>query len=153
MKIIKAIKKDAGNISSLIINTINEINAKDYPKKQLEHELNCYTLPKVKEYIKDNLVFNAIEGNKIIGVVILDIKKATIKSLYIRPNKMGMGVGKKLMQFIENKARDVGIKELTLYPTKYSKKFYKKLGYKIKRVFKGTENGGFPVTDMRKKIK
>lgn len=153
MRITKAKEKDAGKISNLIKNTINKINAKDYHKKQLEHELSCYTISNVRGYIKDSLVFQAFEGNHLLGVVILDIQKKTLNSLYLKPSKIGKGFGKKLMQFIEKEAKKQGIRELTLYPTKYAEEFYKKLGYKIKRIFKGTENGGFPVTDMRKKLK
>jgi N-acetylglutamate synthase-like GNAT family acetyltransferase len=152
MKIIKASILDARKISSLIINTIKKVNSKDYHPKHLQHELSCNTFSKIKEHIKNNFVFIAIEGDNIIGVVILDADNATITSLYIKESYIGRGIGKKLMEYIEQKAKKLGVRELKLYPTKFAENFYKRIGYKIKGKFIGTLNGGFPVTDMRKKI-
>ncbi len=153
LKIRKATLKDARKISYLIRGTINKINAKGYPKKQLEYELNCYTTLKIKEYIKNNLVFCAVDKEKIIGAIVFNCKEKTLNSLYLKPTYIGKGFGKELMRFIEEQAKKKKIKEIKLYPTKFAQKFYNKLGYKITRRFIGTENGGFPVIEMRKKLR
>jgi len=153
MKIRKARKEDARKISMLIRNTINKINAEDYPKKQLEHELSCYTVQKIKGYLKTDWVFCAIDKEKLIGVLIFSYKNKALNSLFLKSDYIGKGFGKELMIFIEKQAKKRKIQEITLYPTKFAKPFYKRLGYEVKKRFKGTENGGFLVTEMRKKLK
>lgn len=153
MKIQKARKKDARKISYLIRGTINKINAKDYPKKQLEHELSCYTIKRIKEYIKKGVVFCVFSKERLIGAVVLNYKEKTLNSLYLKSKYIGKGIGKRLLEFIEKQAKKKKIKELKLYPTKFAISFYKKQGYKITRRFIGTENGGFPVIEMKKRLR
>ena len=153
MKIHKATLKDAKRISGLIRGTINKVNAENYAKKQLRHELSCYTIQKIKDYIKNNLVFCVFDKEKLIGAIMLDYNKKTLNSLYLKPSYIGKGIGKELIEFIEKEAKKNGIRELKLFPTKFAIKFYKKLGYKITRRFIGTENGGFPVIEMKKRLR
>ena len=71
---------------------------------------------------------------------------------YLKPSYIGKGIGKELIEFIEKEAKKNKIKELKLYPTKFAISFYKKRGYKITKRFIGTENGGFPVIEMKKRL-
>ncbi len=59
-----------------------------------------------------------LEGNKIGGV-------------FVKHDLIGKGIGTKLMDFMESKAKKKGIKNVKLYPTKFAMGFYKKRGYKI----------------------
>lgn len=150
----KAKNKDAAAISRLIRNTINKVNSEHYPKKQLESELACYTRTKIEEYLSDKkrLMFCLTDRGKIIGVAMLDKKNKTLESLYLVPRCIGKGYGRFLMDFMEKKAKQLKIRNLTLYPTDYAYNFYKKMGYGKIRTFMGTHNGGFPVTEMRKRL-
>ncbi len=152
MRIRKAKKEEASIISRLIRNTILKINSKHYPKKQMQFELSCYTPSKIRKYFEEKIIFCLCEKDKIIGVSILDFKEKTIESLYLNPKFIGQCLGKKILSFVENYAKKRGIKEIILYPTEYALEFYKKSGYKIIRIFKGTNNGGYPVTEMKKKL-
>lgn len=152
MQIRKAKKEEAEKISRLIRNTILKVNSKHYPKKQMEFELTCYTASKIKSYFKDKTIFCLLEKEKIIGVSILNFEEKTIESLYLNPKFLGKGLGIKLLLYVENYAKKEGIKKIILYPTDYAYEFYKKAGYKVIRKFLGTKNGGYPVTEMEKKI-
>ena len=44
----------------------------------------------------------------------------------------GKGIGRALMQFAENLARDHGYKVLTMHARKHAVGFYEKMGYKVK---------------------
>jgi N-acetylglutamate synthase-like GNAT family acetyltransferase len=153
MRIRKARKEEAEKISHLIRNTILKVNSKHYPKKQMEFELTCYTAFKIKSYFKDKTIFCLLEKEEIIGVSILNFEEKTIESLYLNPKFIGKGLGIKLLLYVENYAKKKGIKKIILYPTDYALKFYQKARYKIIRQFIGTKNGGYPVTEMEKRLR
>ena len=153
IRIRKAKIEDTKKISRLIRNTILKINSKHYPQKQMQFELSCYTPSKIKEYLEEKIIFCLLKEDKIIGVSMLNLNDRTIESLYLNPKFIGKGLGKKMLSYLECFAKKKNIDEITLYPTEYALNFYKNAGYKIKRKFKGTSNGGYPVIDMRKKLK
>jgi len=153
MNICKATKKDVRNISKLIINTLDKINAKHYKKRQLEIEKKCHTIEELEKEIKKKIFFVLVDKDKIVGIIQLDLKEKTIDRLFLNPKYIGKGLGEKLMIYAENYAKRKGVKKIILYPTDYALKFYKKRGYKIAREFIGTRNGGYPVIEMEKSLK
>jgi len=150
MKIRKAKKEDLSEISKLILNTLNKINAKEYEKKQFEIERKNHYVKELKKELEEKIFFVLIDKEKIIGVIQLDLKEKSIDRLFLNPKYIGRGLGKKLMIYAENYAKKKGIKKIILYPTDFALEFYKKAGYKITREFMGTRNGGYPVTEMEK---
>ncbi len=128
MRIRKARKSDTKKISMLKRNTQKTINSKDYRKEVIDHLVNYNSPRKIEEKIINSDVFCAWNDGKLIGTVTLE--KDLVGGLYIKPSFIGKGVGRKLMDFIENFAKKKGIKKVKLYPTKTAIKFYEKLGYK-----------------------
>ena len=84
----------------------------------------------------DILVY--VEEKKIIGFISYKIKKneATIGLVAVLPNHQGKGIGKKLLQFVENELIKNDIKILNI-PTQKENfeacSFYEKQGYKVKQ--------------------
>jgi len=152
MKIRKARKEEIPVISKLILNTLDNINAKDYKKRQLEFEKKCHTIQELKKEFEKKIFFILEENKKIIGVVQLDLNEKSVDRLFLIPKYFGKGYGKRLMDFAEDYAKKKGIKKIILYPTDYALNFYKKVGYKIVKEFIGTKNGGYPVIEMEKKL-
>lgn len=73
-----------------------------------------------------------IEG-KLIGTVFLTEKSskvAQIKTVGVRKDLHGIGLGNYLMLFVEDIARQRGYKKIYLMARVYAENFYKKLGYK-----------------------
>ena len=152
MRIRKAKKEDIPSISKLIINTLEKVNAKEYKKRQLEIEKKCHSIVELNKEIKEKIFFILIDKEKIVGVIQLDLNEKAIDRLFLNPRYIGKGLGKRLMIYAENYAKKKGIKKIILYPTEFALEFYKKAGYKITREFMGTRNGGYPVTEMEKKL-
>ena len=138
MIIRKAKPVDAKEISDLRRKTFNKINAKDYSKKHVE-ELNKKNTQKIiLGKMKERDMFCITNNDKILGVI--DLEDNKIGGLFIRCDYIGQGLGKRLMNFIEDYAKKKGIKKTILYSTKYAEMFYKKLGYKLihkKQIDKG----------------
>src|SRR3990167_5888787 len=103
MKIRKASKKDAKEISILRRKTLREINKIDYPKVFLEFLINENSTQGIINKMKDRDMFCAWEGNTLVGTI--EIKGDKIGGLFIKNSEIGKGIGTQLMDFIENHAR------------------------------------------------
>ncbi|MES1182016.1 MAG: GNAT family N-acetyltransferase [Flavobacterium sp.] len=55
-----------------------------------------------------------------------------LRQMAVLNDLQGKGVGRALMQFAENIARDHGYKTITMHARKHALGFYEKMGYKAK---------------------
>jgi len=60
-----------------------------------------------------------------------------VKTAYVEPDFQGMGYGKKIMRFLEEKAKEKGISKLFLWSSPRHIEFYKKLGFILMPRHKG----------------
>ena len=54
-----------------------------------------------------------------------------LRQMAVLNDLQGKGIGKALMQFAENLARDRGYQKITMHARKNAAGFYEKLGYKV----------------------
>ncbi len=83
---------------------------------------------------KDDILMGAFEDDKILGCCLLTkVDNTTIRLRQMAvPNSMqGKGIGRALMIFAENIARDLGYKTLIMHARKTATGFYEKFGYAI----------------------
>ncbi len=144
----KSKKTEYSQISNLILNSIHEVNSRNYQKGQLEIELQQHSTEKIKEEMKDNSFFILVDTDKITRVIQINLKEGKLDRLFLIPQCLGKGFGKKSILSGERYARKKGLKKLSLYPTTYALNFYKKAGYKI--IKKCIGYGGYPVYKMEK---
>lgn len=131
MNIIKATLKDLKEIAELRKNTIEKINSQFLPETDILvlKRLNSYF--NLLKRIKKADMFCIKEKNKILGTI--DLKKNEIKGFYVDYENQGKGIGSKLLDFIENYAKEKGIKKLKLECNKSAYDFYIKKGYILKK--------------------
>lgn len=82
---------------------------------------------------KDNLLIAAYEDDRMLGCCMLveeDPQTVRLRQMAVLNDLQGKGVGRALMNFAENLARDRGYKRLTMHARKNSLGFYEKMGYK-----------------------
>jgi GNAT superfamily N-acetyltransferase len=82
---------------------------------------------------KDNLLMAAFEEDQILGCCMLveeDPQTVRLRQMAVLDDLQGKGIGKALMTFAENLARDRGYKSITMHARKNSVGFYEKMGYK-----------------------
>lgn len=108
-----------------MVNLRNEILRKPLGLALLADEL---------EKEKDDVLMGAFEDDdRLLGCCLLTkMDQTTIRLRQMAvPNSMqGKGIGRALMIFAENIARDQGYKRLTMHARKTALGFYQKLGYK-----------------------
>jgi len=83
---------------------------------------------------KDNMLIGAFEDEDMLGCCMLvEEKPGTIRlrQMAVLNNLQGKGIGRALMTFAENLARDHGYKVLSMHARKNAIGFYEKMGYKV----------------------
>jgi len=83
---------------------------------------------------KDDVLIGAFEDDKLLGCCLLtkiDDKNVRLRQMAVPNNLQGKGVGRALMVFAENIARDLGYQKLIMHARKTALGFYGKMGYNI----------------------
>lgn len=81
---------------------------------------------------KDNLLMSAYEDDQLLGCCMLveeDPQTVRLRQMAVLDDLQGKGIGKALMNFAENLARDRGYKKITMHARKNAIGFYEKMGY------------------------
>lgn len=83
---------------------------------------------------KNNLLIAAFEDDRMLGCCMLVPGKdqvVRLRQMAVLNDLQGKGVGRALMQFAENLARDRGYNKISMHARKNAVGFYEKVGYKI----------------------
>jgi len=101
-------------------------------KKAVEtDELVKRTRPMIEKVLGDYYIFE-IDRNPVACValhIFAEQKKGELACLYVNPSHENQGIGRKLIQFIENKARELGLAELITLSTQAFTYFQSKGGF------------------------
>lgn len=98
----------------------------------LRRPLGLTFTPEELESEKDNLLIGAFEDDVMLGCCMLleeSPSSVRLRQMAVLNDLQGKGIGKALMQFAENLARDRGYKTLTMHARKHAIGFYEKMGY------------------------
>jgi len=101
----------------------------------LRRPLGLTFAPEELEEEKDNMLIGAFEDDHLLGCCMLVEEKpgtVRLRQMAVLNDLQGKGIGRALMQFAENLARDHGYKVLTMHARKNAVGFYEKMGYKIR---------------------
>lgn len=90
--------------------------------------------PQELENEKDNMLIGAFEDEDMLGCCMLveeNPDTVRLRQMAVLNDLQGKGIGRALMNFAENLARDRGYKTLSMHARKNAIGFYEKMGYKI----------------------
>jgi GNAT superfamily N-acetyltransferase len=73
--------------------------------------------------------FVAEEDDRILGFGVLDRSQSLINATYVSPKAVRRGVGRRLVEAMEEAARQGGLRQLKLSSTLSAVRFYERLGY------------------------
>ncbi|AHL75425.1 GNAT family acetyltransferase [Stutzerimonas stutzeri] len=131
-------EEDAGGISEVIVAALRTTNAKDYSQAVIEQVETSFSPSAVAVLIGKRMVFVALEGNTVIGTASLDGQ--VVRTVFVRPQSHGQGIGSLLMNTVEQTARRLGIETLSVPSSVTAELFYKRLGYSaVRETFHGEE--------------
>ncbi len=83
---------------------------------------------------KDNMLIGAFEEDDMLGCCMMveeNSKTLRLRQMAVLNDLQGKGIGRALMTFAENLARDRGYKTLSMHARKNAIGFYEKMGYKV----------------------
>jgi ribosomal protein S18 acetylase RimI-like enzyme len=84
---------------------------------------------------KDNMLIGAFEEDRMLGCCMLVEEQPNIvrlRQMAVLNDLQGKGIGRALMNFAENLARDRGYKIIRMHARNNAVGFYEKVGYKVK---------------------
>jgi predicted GNAT family N-acyltransferase len=100
----------------------------------LRKPLGMAFTPEELEKERENILIGAFEDDKMLGCCMLireSDEEIRLRQMAVLYKLQGKGIGRALMQFAENIARDIGHKKITMHARKLSVPFFEKLGYTV----------------------
>ena len=125
-------------ISTIIIRNLLEINVKDYGVEKVQEMAKDFTVEKLKDTLKNRKkVFVAIKDNEVVGTAGIDVswynpEEYYILTVFVKPENHGEGIGRLLIESIENYSIHSNFKKLIIPASITAHEFYYKLGYRYK---------------------
>lgn len=101
----------------------------------LRKPLGLTFTPEDLESEKDNILIAAFEEERMLGCCMLVEEQPDVvrlRQMAVLNMLQGKGIGRALMNFAENIARDRGYKKVIMHARSNATGFYEKVGYKIK---------------------
>ncbi|HOW64357.1 MAG TPA: amino-acid N-acetyltransferase [Candidatus Paceibacterota bacterium] len=115
----RALKKDVRSILRLTKDSVASEELMKRTRAGIEKQLNDYYLFEID---KNTVGCVALHSYPEYG-------KGELACLYVSPSHENQGIGRKLIQFIENKARELGLQELIVLSTQAFTYFQSKAGF------------------------
>jgi putative acetyltransferase len=142
----RAKHEDAEQIISAHVRSIREVCGKDYTPAQInawagrnfKATLWCQAMDRDHVWVAENNL-------KVVGYAHLAIMSESVgevMGLYLAPEAIGFGMGKKMFTLIHREALNHGVKKLQLHSTKTARSFYEALGFKQLGEMTSVEIGG-----------
>lgn len=101
----------------------------------LRKPLGLSFTPEELEKEKEEILIGAFEDDKMLGCCMLVTESpetVRLRQMAVLNNLQGKGIGRALMVFAENLARDRGFRKITMHARKSATGFYEKLGYAVR---------------------
>lgn len=109
--------------------SVRQIASEDYSEEIIEAWSD--TSPEDSELEEEKVRFVAEKEGEIVGFSDYDLETNELSGLYVKPGFTGKGIGEKLLEKVEEDARENGLDSLWCKSTVTAKSFYQKNGYQL----------------------
>jgi putative acetyltransferase len=124
----RATPADAEAITPVHVVSIRTLCAKDYTPQQIDAWAGWKSPEKYRAAMAAGEVFFVAEvDGSVVGFSVLHGDE--VKAVYLHPDHVGRGIGRRLLQAVEDEARVHGVAEIGLTSTLTSVGFYEACGY------------------------
>jgi GNAT superfamily N-acetyltransferase len=119
---------DLSQISALIRNTLLVSNLRDYSLETVRAVMASFSTEALKELARHREMFVCVEERRLSGVV--GLEREEVYSFFVAPDRQGQGVGRALLGFVEDRARQRGASRLKVSASLTAVGFYEHLRYR-----------------------
>ena len=129
LKIRRAQPEDCHSIANVHAAAVKGINTTLYTPE----EIQAWAVPRkpesYAEAIRSKEFVVAEDGGAIVGFGVLNQETAEVEAVYVIPGAGRRGIGREILQKLEEKASALGLKALRLNASLNAAPFYEKAGY------------------------
>ena len=137
IKIVEYKDEYAKEISEIVLSNMYQINIKDHGKDVIDRISKNFTEDEIKKTFPNRTkCIVALKDNEVVGTASIDKykgdetgKKYIILTVFVKTKNHHQGIGRKLIESIENIAINIGCKELVILASVYACEFYRKFGF------------------------
>ena len=129
--------KNVKTLLTIIHRCMKEVNYKDYPPEEFERYLKNFTVDWLTDIINTRHYYEVWYQDHIIacGGVSRDYsqeRQSYFTAIFVNPDYRGMGIGRKLIQFLENDEWCLDSDLIEIPSSRSSHEFYRKCGYEYR---------------------
>ncbi|MEX0330746.1 MAG: GNAT family N-acetyltransferase [Puniceicoccaceae bacterium] len=128
MEIRKFSPQDAKEVSEIVLRNLLEVNTKDYDPTLMATLAEYYTPKEIILASKEKEVFVGVIEEKIVATAAL-MENEWIHDFFVDPGRHFKGLGRIMIDYLEQLARCRGIKILRVPSSVTAVGFYERLGY------------------------
>jgi GNAT superfamily N-acetyltransferase len=125
-------QKDIDELYAFIVDTIKISYFGYYPEEAISHFIEYSNTIDILDDAKNNYVIVIKNENKIVATGTL--RYTHIKRVFVSPKYQGQGLGKLIMQDLEQKAKQNNLKLVELHSSLFAKHFYDGLNYQMFKI-------------------
>jgi GNAT superfamily N-acetyltransferase len=125
-------------VSNLIRRNLLEVNSQDYAEDAINSLVAYFSPATLLKNSRSQTIFVATQDGEVVGTASLDNFGTARRpdyyavAVFVLPELQRQGIGLRLMEAVEFKARELGAKKVTLRASITAKAFYQKLGYRFR---------------------
>lgn len=125
---------DTESICQVLLRSVREICAGDYNNdpEVLEQWCSNKTPEIIENWLGDSQNYMLVaenESNEVVGVALYRRDQHAVNLCYLIPEALHQGIGSRLLRALEEEARRLGHKQITLTSSITARNFYNKHGY------------------------
>lgn len=137
MNIRKFKKKDAEEVSALIIKTLRTTNIKDYSSEYIENDVKTFQPKDIIKRAEWTHFYVVCDGDKIVGCGAIGPywgkkDESSLFTIFVLPEYQGKGIGRKIVETLEQDAYFFSAKRIEIPASITATPFYIKMGYDYK---------------------
>jgi GNAT superfamily N-acetyltransferase len=118
---------DAASVAALIAVTMRQSNSTDYPSDRLEALIAYFTADKLGALAEERDCLVAVSRHQVVGTAARDNEE--LVTFFVRPDWQRRGVGTRLLEQLERRARELGLERLHVEASITGAGFYERRGY------------------------
>jgi GNAT superfamily N-acetyltransferase len=127
-KIRRVRASDLPQISALIRNTLLVTNLRDYTLETIRALMSTFSTEAVRSLARRREMFVCEESGRLAGV--LGLEGGEVFTFFVAPDRQGSGVGRALLGYVEELARERQVPSLRVSASLTAIGFYERLGYR-----------------------